>query len=170
MKSALDLISIFVTTCKKKEENNVNGGRLCLGDYNTVEDFYKACRKLHSDEENPEFWFENYEGLEGFEAFIDGIYLDENLFLLQDVDENEEGVIAYLKYEQVIDDPFINYARENYIGKFENDYDLGKYLAEECNTIIVSPEVESYFDYANYAFVFKMHNLLDVELKYYYWK
>ena len=170
MKSALDLISVYVTTLEKMKTDDVEGRRLCLGDYETIEEFYGACRKLHKDEEEPIFWFIDLEAPDKYEMFIKGDYLDENLFLLQDVDECEEGVIAYLRYEQIIDDVYIDYARENYIGKFENDYDLGKYLVEEYNTLELSSKVERFFDYARYAYVFKIHNLLDVELKYYYWK
>ena len=170
MRSVLDLISVYVTTLEKMKTDDVEGRRLCLGDYETIEEFYDACRKLHKDEEEPIVWFIDLEAPDKYEMFIKGDYLDENLFLLQDVDECEEGVIAYLRYEQIIDDVYIDYARENYIGKFENDYDLGKYLVEEYNTLELSSEVEPFFDYARYAYVFKMHNLLDVELKYYYWK
>lgn len=169
MKSVLDLISVYVTTLEKMKTDDVEGRRLCLGDYETIEEFYDACRKLHKDEEEPIFWFIDLEAPDKYEMFIKGDYLDENLFLLQDVDECEEGVIAYLRYEQIIDDVYIDYARENYIGKFEDYYDLGKHLVEECCTLELSPQVEPFFNYAFYGQTVMMNNLLVLESNYYYW-
>ena len=38
MKSALDLISVYVTTLEKMKTDDVEGRRLCLGDYETIEE------------------------------------------------------------------------------------------------------------------------------------
>lgn len=94
MRSVLDLISVYVTTLEKMKTDDVEGRRLCLGDYETIEEFYDACRKLHKDEEEPIFWFIDLEAPDKYEMFIKGDYLDENLFLLQDVDELRQSLLT----------------------------------------------------------------------------
>ena len=74
MRSVLDFISVYVTTLEKMKTDDVEGRRLCLGDYETIEEFYDACRKLHKDEEEPIFWFIDLEAPDKYEMFIKNEY------------------------------------------------------------------------------------------------
>ena len=52
---------IYVSTYVKYNENSIFGKWLDLSDYSDSEEFYDACRELHSDEEDLELMFQDWE-------------------------------------------------------------------------------------------------------------
>ena len=105
---------------------------------------------MHEDEEEPELMLQDWECPEELQGFISEVGLDENLFLLNDVQEDEEHVIAYLEYAGEITEKRIEEARDNYIGEF-NDYDdLGRYFVE-INVVEVPESLKYYINYEDYG-------------------
>ena len=52
---------ICVGTYKKYNEGSLFGKWLTLSDYSDKKEFYEACKELHSDEEDAEFMFQDWE-------------------------------------------------------------------------------------------------------------
>ena len=52
---------IYVGTYAKYNEGSIFGKWMDLSDYSGSEEFYDACRELHSDEEDPEMMFQDWE-------------------------------------------------------------------------------------------------------------
>ena len=71
--------------------------------------------------------------------------------MLNDVEEDEEHVIAYLEYAGEITEKRINDARDNYIGEFESYYELGEYFADELDLLQMTDSVRNYFDFEAYG-------------------
>lgn len=61
MTNTHEKIAVYVGTYRKYNNGSIAGAWLTLNDYKTPEDFWRACRLLHSDERDPEFMFQDYE-------------------------------------------------------------------------------------------------------------
>lgn len=58
---------VYCGTYGKYNRGSLDGGWLTLADYHTNEEFLEACKKLHEDERDPEFMFQDVEYLpDGF--------------------------------------------------------------------------------------------------------
>lgn len=55
------MAKVYVGTYKKYNNGNLMGAWLDLADYDSYEEFVKACRKLHKDERDPEFMIQDSE-------------------------------------------------------------------------------------------------------------
>ena len=53
---------LYVGTYAKYNNGSIDGKWLDLNDYSNAEEFYDACSELHSDEDDPEFMFQDFEG------------------------------------------------------------------------------------------------------------
>ena len=54
---------VYVGTYGKYNNGSIAGAWLDLDDYTDKDDFYEACAELHNDENDPEFMFQDYEGI-----------------------------------------------------------------------------------------------------------
>ena len=84
--SILNQVRVYVGTYAKYNNGSIFGEWLTLGDYENAEEFYNACRELHADETDPEFMFQDWDITEEFRNFISECGINENLFLLNDLD------------------------------------------------------------------------------------
>ena len=55
--------SVYVGTYNKYDNGSLFGEWLNLEDYSDKDEFIEACKALHSDENDPEFMFQDWEGL-----------------------------------------------------------------------------------------------------------
>jgi len=86
---------VYVGTYGKYNSGSIDGAWLDLSDYSSLEEFYEAARELHKDEEDPEFMFQDHEGIpEGMisESHIDPAFFD---FLAQTSDWDDEQREAF---------------------------------------------------------------------------
>lgn len=54
--------SLYVGTYGKYNDGSIAGAWLNLDDYEDADGFMKACKKLHKDELDPEYMFQDFEG------------------------------------------------------------------------------------------------------------
>lgn len=59
----LDGARVYVGTYRKYNSGSLAGKWLTLADYANRDEFYAACRELHKDEADPEFMFQDWEGV-----------------------------------------------------------------------------------------------------------
>ena len=123
---------IYVGTYAKYNNGFIDGKWLELSNYSDSSEFYDACAELHSDEDDPEFMFQDYEGfpsdLYDESGNIDAVYeyLDfcESSYLDQDV------IDAGLSLDIEMDN-----LEEAYSGSFDSDEDFAYEQAEQCGLI-----------------------------------
>lgn len=167
MNTILNKVSVYVGTYKKYNEGSIFGEWFTLGDYESYEEFIQACRELHEDEEEPILMFQDVECPSELKRFISESDIDECLFLLEDVEEDEDYVIAYIEHTEDIKQCFIDEARNEYIGEFENYEELGRYFVEEIYAMEIPKGLEYYIDYEKYGRDIS-YDLIEVG-NYYFW-
>ena len=55
--------SVYVGTYHKYNCGSIAGAWLDLTDFDSSEEFYERCRELHANEADPEFMFQDWEGI-----------------------------------------------------------------------------------------------------------
>lgn len=58
-RSRVSKARVYVVTYGKYSNGSLFGARLDLSDYSNKEDFYEAGQRLHKDEEDAEYMFQN---------------------------------------------------------------------------------------------------------------
>ena len=151
--SILKEVKAYVGTYAKYNSGDLSGQWVDVSDFDNMEDFLEACRKLHADEKDLELMFQDWdipEEKRGLWRFVDEGYIHPDLFLLADVSEDEEYILAHLSNENELSEEEIQYARDNYVGYFESYAELGRELVD-MGMIDLPKEVENYFDYERYG-------------------
>ena len=144
---------VYVSTYKKYNEGSLNGGWLKLSDYSDKASFYEACKKLHRDENDPEFMFQDYENVPA--NLIGESWISENFFTLRDAvekfgDTEQEAFFVWCNYkshdlsEEDADD-LVREFQDEYQGEYDDEEDFAYQIVEECYDL---PEfAKTYFDY-----------------------
>lgn len=147
---------VYVGTYKKYNQGSLQGDWLQLADYSDKEEFLEACRELHSDEEDPEFMFQDHENIPG--DLISESSIDEKIWdLIRLIDENgidTEALAAYfelgLDHGKDSADDVIDDFNERYEGHFDSLYDFGYYWYQS-GCIEIPEHLENYFDFERYG-------------------
>ena len=155
---AMDLnkARIYVGTYRKYNKGSLKGGWVDMADLYDLEEFRERCAKIHEDEEEPEYMFQDWENIP--ECLIDEGNLEENFFELRDEldklnDTEKEAFWVWAHYEGV------NLCKDAYflVRSFQSAF-VGCYAdKEEFAKELVGMEHElsefalSYFDYSKYA-------------------
>lgn len=155
---------LYVGTYGKYNAGSIEGAWLSLLDYETLEDFFAACRELHKDESDPEFMFQDFDG-EDFGLYSEYGVSDKLFALVHAVSDStwsEDVISAYVSiFDPDLDDieDLDNVISNRYFGEFESNYDLGVYLIDECGCLNVPEDVKPYIDYEAYGrdSAFSMH-------------
>jgi len=148
----MQLISpkVYVGTYAKYNNGSIKGKWLNLDDYDNAKDFWTACKELHKDEVDPEFDFQDYEGInldnisiedyyemtEGLEEYQKAIVLE----YLEDVDSYERDAQSILDRKA--------YDRDEFGHNLEEDF--GYRIAEDA-CLEIPDNIKAYFDYEAYG-------------------
>lgn len=136
-------IKIYVGTYKKYNEGNLFGKWIDLNDFSNFEELKQVMYKLHSDENDPEFMFQDYECSKAIEELelINESYLSNDIY---DVIEtiktscyNEEVIENYILNIGACDtiEETIEKAEESYAGIYDSDIDFTQDLLESTGDI-----------------------------------
>lgn len=148
---------VYVGTYSKYNNASIYGEWLNLSDFSDKEDFLLACKKIHKDEEDPEFMFQDYENIP--DCLISESYISEKVFeilnSLSDLDDKEiEAFEAYLNLdfydiEKTDIDELISNFKDAYIGEYEDEEDFAYEIVDSCYDL---PDfAKNYFDYTAFA-------------------
>lgn len=145
-----DIPQVYVGTYAKYNSGNLNGEWLQLEDYASRDEFYEACAKLHSDEPDPEFMFQAYEGFP--KAFYSESHLADELWDWLDLDESDRELLAvYIDWTND-DAATIRQARDAFMGTFKDEEDWAYDYIDGTGMLSAMPEnLRNYFDYAAFA-------------------
>lgn len=148
---------IYVGTYDKYNRGNLCGAWLDLSDYSNKGEFYEACKKLHKDENDPEFMFQDWENIPS--ELISESYIPEKLFELKDAlsdltDTEQEAFFTWINYtgnnlEKKDAYDLIKRFQDEYIGEYDDEEDFAYTMVEECYDL---PNfAKTYFDYEKFA-------------------
>lgn len=148
---------IYVGTYKKYNNGSLSGAWLDLSEYSDKEEFLEACKKLHNNEKDPEFMFQDWENIP--DCLISESYLSEKFFELRDALEelsNDEQDAFFVwcenKFNDISEkdvDLLISDFKDEYIGEYESKKDFAFEQIEENEEL--SDFSKRYFDYEAYA-------------------
>lgn len=150
---------LYCGTYTKYNNGSIAGKWLDLTEYETTEDFFEACAKLHSDEDDPEFMFQD------FECFPEGLYSEslssvdlEPILEYAQLDEDDRELVD--DFMKATGEDFGTYTIEQIRDSVEMEIDhsvhmrtaeqLGYYWAENGG-IEIPEHVQFYFDYEAYG-------------------
>ncbi|QIH34533.1 antirestriction protein ArdA [Sphingobacterium sp. DR205] len=149
--------SVYVGTYAKYNDGSIFGNWLKLSDYADREEFYNACAELHSDEEDPEYMFQDYEHIP--KGLIGESWISENVFEVLEAignlsDNNQEAFLiwcnnghAVLSEGDITD--LISDFECAYIAHYDSDEDFARELIGERADL--NDFAKQYFDYDAYA-------------------
>jgi antirestriction protein len=142
---------IYVGTYYKYNSGSLFGKWIDLTDFDNIEDFYTACKKLHCNENDPEFMFQDHENIP--DSFIGESWLSEKVFEyfqeLQKIDNPEAFEVFVNNYSFDLNEEDITDIIEQFEESFQGEisesnfaYDMAKEMIGEQSEFILS-----YFDY-----------------------
>jgi len=151
----LKFMKVYVGTYQKYNNGSLKGAWLELDDYSDIDEFYEACKKLHSDEEDPEFMFQDKENVpDGMvsESHIKAVLWEINGVVPQD---QQEAFYSYITNFNIdIDDVESVYEQfsDAYHGKWD-DFDsfVRDFLDNSGFFYGVSDSIKRYFDFEAYG-------------------
>lgn len=129
--------SVYVGTYRKYNEGSLKGKWLNLEDYADEDEFLKACFELHSDEEDPELMFQDYQGFP--ERFYSESNINPAVWEWLELDEDDRELLE-VYIDKVIGGSFpflkdelksIDQARDAFMGKFDSEADWAQEFLDQ---------------------------------------
>ena len=139
---------IYVGTYSKYNSGNLAGAWVDLEGH-TKDSFYEVCKELHSDEIDPEFMFQDYEGFP--ESYYNESGFDSDLWAWLELDDGDRELLA--AYQEAVDSTGdIDDARNAYYGQASSDLDFAEEYIESTGMLSEIPDnLQHYFDYQSFA-------------------
>jgi antirestriction protein len=140
---------IYVGTYGKYNAGSIKGEWLDLEDYNSKQEFIDACYKLHPDEHDPEFMFQDWEEIP--DKYIAESSIDEALWDWLKLPEHERE-IASIYFNDVDQSAEPEQAIEAYEGEYDSEEDWAREFWESTGMAGEIPKfAQNYIDYKSYA-------------------
>lgn len=155
----IDLLqaSIYVGTYKKYNEGSLFGKWLDLEQFSDKEEFYNACSKLHQDEDDPEYMFQDHEHIP--ESLISESWISDKFFSIRDAlgqlkDTEKEAFHIWCNnyHHDLVTcdiDDMISSFRDEYKGEYESEEAFAREVINEQYQL--DEFSLRYFDYKSYA-------------------
>lgn len=142
--------AVYVGTYHKYNCGSIFGKWFDLTDFDSKDAFYAACHALHADEADPEFMFQDWEGIPSAfagESYIDWYFIDAYKRALADGMEQ-----AFTVWSDYFDDCDYDLFQDAWCGEAGSEEDYARELAEECGLLQDVPEsLRGYFDFEAFA-------------------
>lgn len=150
--STTDAPAIYVGTYAKYNNGNLRGLWLDLTSFCDYEEFMDCCRALHSDEDDPEFMFQDYENFP--EEWYSESDIDEETFdkIVEygNLDEYDRDMWeAYIDHFGDYED--FSQIKDKCHGKWDSELDFATNLFDECYAHEVPDNIRDYIDYDRFA-------------------
>ncbi len=140
---------VYVGTYRKYNNGSIQGDWLDLEDYDNKAEFYDACRELHSDEDDPELMFQDWEDIPS--RYITESSIGEDLWDWLKLSP-EEREIASTYLEEVDHSADLEVALEAFDGEHDSEVDWAADFWDQTGMLNQVPEfAQSYIDYEAFA-------------------
>lgn len=150
---------IYVGTYAKYNEGSIEGAWVDIEGM-SEEEFYEACKELHSDEEDPEYMFQDFEGFP--REYYGESGMDKRLWAWLELDDDDREILeAYQAAMGSGYDVDIDTARDAFQGK-QSESDFTYQLVDDCYTL--DEFCKTYFDYERFQRDLFMSDYTSVEL------
>ena len=146
---------LYVGTYAKYNNGSIAGEWVDLEQFDNAEDFYKYCKKLHKDEHDPEFMFQDYENIPN--GFVDESWVSSTVWdiidVLDDMGDNEkEAFLEYLENISNLDVASVfDEFEEKYRGCYNSMYEFAENEFDELHLHEIPENLQHYIDYNKYA-------------------
>lgn len=155
--SILSNARVYVSTYRQYNNGSLFGSWLDLSDYSDKDEFFEACRELHSGEEDAEYMFQDWENIP--EGLISESWISANFFVLRDAvedlsDTEQEAFFIWCDHNSCDMDKrevcdLVQDFQDSYQGEYNSEEDFACQIVEECYDL---PEfAKTYFDYKKFA-------------------
>ena len=120
---------IYVGTYGKYNAGNLHGAWIDLADHCDLDSFYEACKDLHSDENDPEFMFQDVEC--NLQGAISESHINPKIFEVLDMNEDQQLMLSLFTQVNTYELDFaIDNFEEAYAGSADTCADFAQELAE----------------------------------------
>ena len=141
---------IYVGTYGKYNSGSIAGQWLDLVDFIDKDEFYAACAELHKDEEDPEFMFQDFEGIPP--SLISESWVSDEVWDILELDSIEQDALSdWLAYGNALD---MEAFRDAFQGVWSDEISFAENAAMECgyfDAMETAGMSANYFDMAAFA-------------------
>ena len=126
---------VYVGTYGKYAAGSIDGQWLDLSEFADHEDFHAKCLEIHADESDPEFMFQDHEGVPG--QFISESWISPEVWEWIGLDDYERQIIvAYLALTSytIAELDGLERAKEQALDLYQGKYDSEAEAAEEISS------------------------------------
>lgn len=142
---------IYVGTYHKYNSGSIEGAWLDLDNYSSADEFYEACKELHSDEEDPELMYQDWEGIP--ERLADECMDIREIYEYREMLErvsDAEAFEAFVGYYGTAD---VRAFEDSYMGEWDSEQAFAENIMEDCYSDVLKAmgSLSYYFDYEAFA-------------------
>lgn len=142
-------MKIYVGTYAKYNNGDLTGKWLELDDYADHGEFIKACAELHTDEEDPEFMFQDSENVP--DSMISETDVDEDLWDMMGLEKQYDidAMVGFAEHDGGWDRERFENA---YQGEFIGWTEFAEQMVDELGYLDDAPDfLKTYFDYEKFG-------------------
>jgi antirestriction protein len=141
--------AVYVGTYHKYNCGSIAGKWLDLADYKDKGEFYEACKELHKDEVDPEFMFQDFEGIP--EGMVSESHIDDEVWEWLELDDDDKDLLKVYR-ENINQEGTIDEARDHFSGKYNSVLDYAYEYIDGCYDLErMLGNLSHYFDYEKFA-------------------
>jgi antirestriction protein len=150
---------LYVGTYGKYNAGRLHGKWLDLTEYSDKEEFLEACKEVHKTEHDPEYMFQDKEGLlyKMPKTWLSESHISDEVFEFMEAFEDDtdkgEAFLSWLSCTGYKGDfsYLITTFEEAYEGEYDSTKAYAEYLIDETGILDKMGDLSSYFDYEAYA-------------------
>ena len=140
---------VYVGTYHKYASGSIAGKWLDIEDYSDRSEFYDACRELHSDEEDPEFMLQDWEGIP--KGMVGESFIEEEVFELAAMSEDDLELLTIYR-DNIDESGDLAQAKDEFRGTANSKADYAQEFHEECGDMRDVPSwCVNYIDWESIA-------------------
>jgi antirestriction protein len=139
--------AVYVGTYRKYNNGSLAGDWLVLNEYTSKEEFYQDCQKLHKEEADPEFMFQDWEGIP--DSLIGESWISSEYWEFLEAEGDSEAKSAFIAWYGSWNAEVFE---ESYQGEYDSELEFSYHLIDDTGYLLeVSDTVARYFDYEAFS-------------------
>lgn len=141
-----DVPAVYVGTYGKYNDGSLAGMWVDIDSFYDYDGFIEFCKAIHSDEEDPEFMFQDFQNFpSGYYSECFGEETFDKIKEFCDCD-NKDALEAYIDYHGDAEG-----FEDRYKGEWDSEEDFAWHIANECYSEVLNGPLGNYFDIEAFA-------------------